>query len=393
MTIRPLFIALLVMAASAPAQAQGPLTPTGAPAASMLTLDQIEPRKPLTSGVTNLSISQSGSYYLTGNMFGTITVLVSHVELDLRGFRVLRSSSSSAAVGLATGIQNVKVRNGILNAYYGLSAPVDQTNNLSVEDVTLDGCTYGISAGHNLSARRIKGANMGGQRFIQGGKGSVVQDSSMVGGNPAYGIEVGSGSLVENCAIAMMKPSDTGGANIGISVGSGSIVRHCAVSDSAVGANLFVGINGAAGSIVASCTVKGNQSDTGGYAFSPGPQSLLENSVASGNTGITGIQVGSGSYIRNNAISGNIANFYGIYLSGPDNRVEDNLVTGHSVGIQAGVSGNFIARNTVSGNATNWNIADGNVCYVLPAVTTTNFVGTGGGVSPGTTNPYANFTF
>ena len=43
-------------------RAQGSLTPPGAPAATMRSLDQIEPRLPISS--LPFSISQPGSYYL-----------------------------------------------------------------------------------------------------------------------------------------------------------------------------------------------------------------------------------------------------------------------------------------------------------------------------------------
>ena len=43
--------------------AQGSLTPPGAPAETMKTLEQVEPRTPVSS--LPFTITQSGSYYLT----------------------------------------------------------------------------------------------------------------------------------------------------------------------------------------------------------------------------------------------------------------------------------------------------------------------------------------
>src|SRR5215207_11600534 len=48
--------------------AQGTLTPPGAPAQTMKTLDQVEPRKPISS--LPFTITQPGSYYVTSNLVG-----------------------------------------------------------------------------------------------------------------------------------------------------------------------------------------------------------------------------------------------------------------------------------------------------------------------------------
>src|SRR5215831_11784420 len=77
--------------------AQGPLTPPGAPAPTMKSLDQIEPRTPIDAAHTpgdgsNLfNITNSGSYYLTTNVIATsgksgIRILADNVTIDLNGF-------------------------------------------------------------------------------------------------------------------------------------------------------------------------------------------------------------------------------------------------------------------------------------------------------------------
>src|SRR5688572_11138787 len=67
-------VALLFIAATATIISQGPLTPPGAPAPTMKTLAQVEPR--IIVNATNTPgedpytfvISQPGSYYLTGHI-------------------------------------------------------------------------------------------------------------------------------------------------------------------------------------------------------------------------------------------------------------------------------------------------------------------------------------
>ncbi len=90
-------LSLLLSASAAELFAQGPLTPPGAPAPTMTTLDQVEPR--ITVNATNTpgdadslyKITQPGSYYLSGNLTGVsskigIEIATNNVTLDLMGF-------------------------------------------------------------------------------------------------------------------------------------------------------------------------------------------------------------------------------------------------------------------------------------------------------------------
>ena len=65
--------------------AQGSLTPPGAPAPTMKTLQQIEPRTAITN-TGAVTISQPGSYYLTANLAvssgDAITIATNGVTLD-----------------------------------------------------------------------------------------------------------------------------------------------------------------------------------------------------------------------------------------------------------------------------------------------------------------------
>src|SRR5689334_14299720 len=80
---------------------QGALTPPGAPAPTMKSLDQVEPRTPIPS--LPFTITNSGSYYLTTNLTGQsgtngITIACSPVTLDLSGFAL--TGVSGALVGV-----------------------------------------------------------------------------------------------------------------------------------------------------------------------------------------------------------------------------------------------------------------------------------------------------
>src|ERR1041385_7160549 len=80
--------------------AQGNLTPPGAPAPTMKTLAQIEPRTPIATAP--FTITAGGSYYLTTNVSvvtgDAITIATNNVTLDLNGFTI---SSTRSAVARA----------------------------------------------------------------------------------------------------------------------------------------------------------------------------------------------------------------------------------------------------------------------------------------------------
>src|SRR5678809_1013800 len=84
---------------------QGSLTPPGAPAPTMKTLDQLQPRIPVNATTTPgdatsvFKITQPGSYYLTGNIAGVagkhgIYVTTGNVTLDLMGFDLVGVAGS-----------------------------------------------------------------------------------------------------------------------------------------------------------------------------------------------------------------------------------------------------------------------------------------------------------
>lgn len=123
-----LLTAVALCTATLHAAAQGSLTPPpGAPAPVMKSLDQVEARTPLVAGQPGVSIdsngtitiSQPGSYYLTGNRTLTaanadgIDISSSDVMLDLNGFS-LRHITGSGGDAVSIDGSNVSVRNGTI---------------------------------------------------------------------------------------------------------------------------------------------------------------------------------------------------------------------------------------------------------------------------------------
>ena len=98
--------------------------PSGTPARTMKSLDQIEARTPLVdfaNGVGidpngNITISESGSYYLTANLSvpsgDAITITASGVTLDLNGFTISSTNSSAGGTAISIDGSNVHITNG-----------------------------------------------------------------------------------------------------------------------------------------------------------------------------------------------------------------------------------------------------------------------------------------
>jgi len=111
---------------------QGALTLPGTPAPSMKTLTQIEPRTPISSAP--FTISQSGSYYLTGNLTvssgDAITFAANGVTLDLAGFSITSTKASAAGTAIlltATGFSDLTITNGHILS----GIPMNVTHNIN----------------------------------------------------------------------------------------------------------------------------------------------------------------------------------------------------------------------------------------------------------------------
>lgn len=124
--MKPFVILAALAAFTSSAAAQGSLTPPpGAPAPVMRTLDQVEARTPIPATVTpgpgpHFTISQPGSYYLTGNITvtsgdGIRITAASDVSIDLNGFTIrstLSGSSNGGGIRSDNSLSNLAVSNG-----------------------------------------------------------------------------------------------------------------------------------------------------------------------------------------------------------------------------------------------------------------------------------------
>jgi hypothetical protein len=121
----------------------------------MVTLQQVEPRAPISPPVSPatypITISASGSYYLTGNLTvssgDAIDITASGVTLDLNGFTITSTATGSSGSGVAiclfssTGNTNITIVNGhILGDFSAGIQRYSYPDNVRISGVSVCGC-------------------------------------------------------------------------------------------------------------------------------------------------------------------------------------------------------------------------------------------------------------
>ena len=402
--------------------------PPGAPAPTMKSLDQIEPRVPISS--LPFTISNPGSYYLTTNLTdvaGTNGIIVEAdgVSIDLQGFALSGSggfsaSSSGIYTGLATR-NNLEVRNGTIRnwAFDGIRAL--SANNSRFENLRIyNNADEGLNIGDSCTVQKCEVQGNGGiGMYIS--DSSVIKDCTSVS-NVSYGIDASENCVIEDCVVSLNR-------DFGIAGYTGMTVRGCSVIN-----NQDAGILTAGYSTVVDCTVTTNgQTGNFKHGIFTGPYSTVSRCTVVGNYGdgiyaqdgstvedctsglnaTNGIRVGIGSTVRNctvrlngddgievpndclvleNHCSGNgqtTATGAGIHTTVAGNRIEGNSVIFNKRGLWIDGALNLVIRNSSRYNpdgtgAANFVVTSGNILgptNTLSAGVLTN------------SNPWANISY
>ena len=342
----------------------GPIAPTPGP----------EPR--IAVNATNtpgdsdslFKITQPGSYYLTGNITGVaakhgIEITSSGVTLDLNGFALLGVPGSLDGVSITTpGTNSVAVLNGAV---------------LNWGDMGIDFQSSGSSRNARIENIRANGNSSTG---IVPGAAAILTGCSASSNN--IGFNIGDECAMQSCTATFNNSN-------GIIAGIATAISNCAASD-----NSGAGFSVSSGSSISNCSARRNS--TSGINAS---QSSVTDCAVRENT-LDGIICGSACLIRGNLCVSNgfgASVAAGIRATGSDNRIEDNNCLTADIGILCDAPGNFIVRNSCSGNTTNWSFVTNNIFGpiidrtlppIIPAVS-----GNAAASSLGSTDPNANFSY
>lgn len=401
----------------------GPITPPPGPVVGTYkTLVEVEPRIALNAvntpgdGAGMFTISQSGSYYLTGDLLVDlnkagirITAASGSVTIDLNGYAIRGQGGNSAGIRtdpfIATPRSTV-VRNGrIRDVQTGIDIIADEA---VVSDVGVDTCTgSGIlldslvapAVFERCTVTRVTATAIRTDRQAIPSRFPAVVRDCVVRSGAGTGIAVGPRSLITGCSIEggnggirVGETSAVSGCTVTATTGIGIFVDlECLVSDSVASSNLEDGISCGSGSSVRSCIASGN----GGDGIIVASASSVVACTTFANVG-DGIQISGDCLVLQCIADSNgsgVGNSAGIHATSTDNRIEGNNCTDNDRGIDVDSTGSIIVRNTCSGNTVNWDVASGNVCLVVSATAAPAVLGNAGGTAPGSTDPNANFTY
>jgi hypothetical protein len=287
---------------------QGSLTPPpGAPAPTLKTLGQIEPRSDLqattsAAGVDTsdadyqLVINQPGSYYLSANLAVTkahgIKIAASGVTIDLNGFQVSRGAGTGGnGIVLSDAAHGASISKGSIAGFAGGIESDASTKSMSLQDLVITGCTTtAINAGLASTLRSCRVTGSACLTGIAAGKGSIINNCIVVSNSVGTAVNTSDGVTVENCQV-----SDNSDLSYGI-VSNGGVVSNCSVSGNT--ATFGIGIL-AAGSAVRGCSVSANSVFNAGIKVIAG-STLTECSVIYNET-TTGIEGSRSTLINCNA--------------------------------------------------------------------------------------------
>lgn len=375
-----LFVAVTLMLAIW--TSAGSLNPPPGPVApSMIPLDTVEPRTPIS--VLPFSINAAGSYYVTDDLTGVagqsgITINTSSVTLDLSGFTLHGVPGSVHGVFVASPQININIRNGIISGWDGIGLNMLLASSSSAEKVETDDNECGAVFGEDTDVMYMQANNNADDGITTGQKCVVTNLSACMNGS--YGIKTGGNCTITNCessknmtegfslgdSCTITNCTATGNVGIGLLSANGATARGSTISNCTASNNDSHGIATANGSTVLGCTSSGN----GGDGIIVGIGCTVANCTTRLNVG-DGIEAGANCRIATNDSTGNGAGAgdgAGIHLastSGGGTRIEANNVAANDRGIDVDSTGNVIIKNTAAAGGIPYDIVAGNTVGVV----------------------------
>ncbi|MBN1556766.1 MAG: right-handed parallel beta-helix repeat-containing protein [Lentisphaerae bacterium] len=369
-------------------------------------VDNNEPRTPLTGPVT---ISQSGSYYLTQNIVMTtsaaaIAIQADDVTLDLMGWAIIGNGTGAYGIVMTAPRKRVVVRNGSIREFYfaGVFADdlcdgyikglrIENTGNYGVclyaysglcEGIVVENCTAGgCGVGFRLDG------TYGGRCFGNRLSRCVARGNGYGFILTSYYYGACDGNIVEACR-ALDNTVDgfhVNGEDYGHA--DGNVFRDCAArGNGSFGWRVFSGSSGrCTGNQIRNCAAVTNDSHgiylVGSGGACDGNMVADCTSVKNGASGVI-LQQGSGGTCAGNIVKHCTTGenqWHGINLYGQDagNTIDGNLVEGcrSRANVGRGINlffavGNVIRDNTLHANegaigfqnSSRWNRLERNAC-------------------------------
>jgi hypothetical protein len=379
-------VALLPFAVATSVAPAGDLNPPGAPAPTMVTLDQLNSAIAGAASAANDAeaaalaadasaqaaqdsraainalpgtpssvheITVSGNYYLTGDVVGQagksgILVSASFVTIDLNGFSVVGVPGSTIGIDFGSGVtlDGVAIRNGVVRNWAG--AGIAASGAAIIRGVSLENvaCAFNAGIGANLGVA----ARATNCVFSQNGGGGLALDG-----------------VATNCVAT---------SNTGNGFQIAGAASNCSSRD-----------NTGAGFVLSQATAeacKANLNDGNGFQL----QNSVVRGCAADSNGSNGIEAGNRSVVSDSTCLFNgtaSAIGAGINTAGGRSIVRGNNVSFNDIGVRCPTAGgNLVAGNMASDNTTNYSVVAGNL---LGTVLTTE------AAMNAAANDYANFSF
>lgn len=349
----------------------GPLDPPVGPVApSFKTLQQVEPRTPLSATTTPgdadsmFRITVPGSYYLEGNLGVTagkhgIEIAANSVTIDLNGFRISSAGSGSGlycgiistSTQLLGGMTSITIRNGSVVGFQdagvrlGVLTQLDRAKGGLIENLALRSNNIGVVAGDGFALSHVVAENNSNTGI------SVYDGCSLTHcvsrSNEQSGFASGGGAVFADC-------SATGNGATGFGLSVRASLSNC-VAESNGGDGFSLGSSG----VAADCVASGNGDD--GFTAAA---STLRNCTAQSNDG-DGFQLSSSSVLRDSLARINTG--FGIRVTFGDCRIDSNHVASNTTGgIELGsTTRNIVLSNSLVGHTagTSWGSSTANNSY------------------------------
>jgi parallel beta-helix repeat protein len=340
--------------------AQGPLTPPGPPAPTMKSLDQIEPRTPISA--IPYTISQPGSYIVTGSLTlpagdngaNGITIAADNVTIDLGGFTLDGNGKIGAnGITISTSHHAIKIRNGnaqnwsqvgfdLGNSFSTVLENLEARNNATGILVGAGQVSHCIAAFNTSTGFSVSFSNVTDCGADSNPVGFSLTGSTLRGSRASNSSDRGIDSWNSSVDGCMLQWNHWG------IVAGNSNIHH----------NTIFG-----------CNSDGIRADNNGRCI------IADNEISGCGTSVSasGIWVTTpGNRITNNNIIE--TNGDGIGVAAGFNMIDSNTCIGNSVwGIHIFSASNTIVRNNTLGNGGTYNIVPGNdVGPAQPAATATN---------------------